>query len=84
MSNYRSESGDRETEGKIGLKVKGKRVENGFVVVTVGNLSSTMAPLLTNELERIAHSLRATSYSRVPPPTEKRGFVYKFPIVFGK
>lgn len=84
MSSYRSENGDRETAGNIGLRVKGKRVENGFVIVTVGNLSSTMAPLLTNELERIAHSLRATSYSKVPPATDKRGFIYKFPIIFGK
>ena len=84
MSSYRSKSGDRETAGNNGLKGKNKRVENGFVVVTIGNLTSTMAPLLTNELERIAHSLRATSYSQIPPATDKRGFIYKFPIVFGK
>lgn len=84
MSSYRSENGDRETAGNIGLKVKNKRVENGFVIVTIGNLSSTMAPLLTNELERLAHSLRATKYTQIPTPTDSRGFVYKFPIVFGK
>ena len=82
MSSYRSENGDRETAGKIGLKVKGKRVENGFVIVTVGNLSSTMAPLLTNELERLAHSLRASQYTQ--KTTGTRGFPYALPIVLGE
>ena len=81
MSDYRHDN-DMETPGKIGLKVKAKKVENGFVTVTIGNLSSTMAPLLTNELERIAHSLRATTY--VQQTTGTRGFPYAFPAVLGE
>lgn len=80
MSSYRHD-GERETAGDIGLRVTSKSVENGYVVVKMSRLSSTMAPTLTNEIERIAHTLRATSYTQ--PTTGSTGFPYTLPAKLG-
>ena len=73
-----------ETAGKIGFAVKKATRENGFVVVKISRVNTTMAPLLTNEIARIAHSLRATKYVQIPT-TQRIGFPYIFgQFIFGK
>lgn len=71
-----------ETPGEIGLKVISRRAEGGFVVLRVGRLSSTMAPLRTNELERLAHALRQSAFVQQGDGT--RGFPYTLPATLGE
>lgn len=71
-----------ETAGDIGLKVKAKKVENGFAVVTMGHITSTMAPLLTHEIERIAHTMRVTRFTDTEQVSS--GFPYELPAVLGE
>lgn len=69
---------------EIGLYVKGKRVVGNFVIVDVGRVSTTMPPLQTNEIERLAHTISATKYSERPAPSDRRGFPYNLPVTLGR
>lgn len=71
-----------ETAGNIGLKVKAKTKDGDFVKVRIGNITTSMAPLLTHELERIAHTMRATEYTE--QTTGKMGFPYDLPATLGE
>ena len=81
MNGY-SHDGKRETTGDIGFAVKSTRTENGFVVVKIARLKTSMTPLLTDEIQRIAHALRATRYTQ--QISGNAGFQYTFgEFVFG-
>ena len=83
MSNYRH-NGIGEEAGDIGFKVLDKHVdENGFVILKISKMKSTMPRRWTNEIERIAHGLRTSEY--LSPSTGQMGFPYTFgEFIFGR
>lgn len=73
MSNY-TNGNYTEEEGDIGLKISMKSRVNGLVMLHVKGLSSSMNPRLTNEIERIAHTLSHSSFADTS--TTSAGFPY--------
>ena len=67
-----------EGAGDIGMTVKLRKEENGFMHIRIARTNSTM-PMMTYELERIAHSLRSSKYN-----TTQKGFPYNLPAELGE
>ena len=68
-----------EAPGDIGMMVKSRREENGFMHIRIARTKSTM-PMMTYEIERIAHSLRSSKYN----DTTQKGFPYNLPAELGE
>lgn len=67
--------------GDIGVGVRSKKVENGMVVLTLSQFTSTLDGQSTNELLKIVHGLSSSSYTEITDKTY--GFPYTFPLIFG-
>lgn len=67
---------------EIGFSIRSKQTQGEYIRLTLGGgISSSCAPIATNELPYILHALSNSRYTEITDRTI--GFPYTFPIVFG-